>query len=78
MDARHRWIASKLADSFGVADASKLENQLGAFKKDVDDFFEPTGPVSLTFFYQVSSRERACESEGVGRALCEEEGREDE
>ena len=52
-DARTRWIAAKLADSFGQPDTSKIETQLGQYKQQVDAFMEPTGPVNLTFFYQV-------------------------
>mmetsp|Transcript_18758 Transcript_18758/g.44843 ORF Transcript_18758/g.44843 Transcript_18758/m.44843 type:complete len:149 (+) Transcript_18758:251-697(+) len=52
MDGRHSWIISKISESRGV-DAAALQSQFKPLRSKVDEFFKPSGPPAIVFFYQV-------------------------
>ena len=63
-DTRHQFIVNKLSESYG--EASKIaEDAVLKNKAAVDDFFEPSGPPKLIWFYQTPEEE---EGEGSGGA----------
>ena len=55
-DTRHQFIVNKLSESYG--EASKIaEDAVLKNKAAVDEFFEPSGPPKLIWFYQTPEEE---------------------
>mmetsp|Transcript_5388 Transcript_5388/g.12712 ORF Transcript_5388/g.12712 Transcript_5388/m.12712 type:complete len:4322 (-) Transcript_5388:507-13472(-) len=69
MDGRHRYLVSKLAEAFSIPEA-QCERSLMQEKTKVNSFFEPTGPASLVYVFEVlQTPEKTNQANGSGRIV---------
>jgi hypothetical protein len=63
LDSRHRWIAAKVAETFGISNAAQVEKVISSDEANVSSLFEKDGKPCVAFSFEAMEKQDGASGE---------------